>query len=565
MAFIIDENAFELLNNYLEALKRKFNNEAERQEILNDIEARIAEMLSQKLANRKEVVSISEVQTIMDAMGKPEDIAGEEAEPTIADTKSTSTTTTAQPTSSAAPTYHEPVKKRLFRDADDAKVAGVIAGLCHYFGINDPVWLRIIAVLLIFVTKGGIIPLYLLLVIVVPKALTASEKLQMKGEPININTIEKEIKDSVTRTGESVSKFIKDDTFFERAGSATVNIAKVILRIFIGGILLVAIGLLMAVIVLFVTSFIVGNSQVNELSHFIVDGRNTITIASFGFLLFFGAPLASIIHHALRVFTGSRSRTPWLGRTLFVAWITGVILLTLTGYRTAINFRNNGSVQNQTVLMQPAGTLYVQLSDATGKPVNRDEEEENEDFNVDEDGVFINGKNIKDLDKIPVGKPALEIMASEGDSFYIQKVITSKGRNKPDANVHANETIYTYSQTDSVLNLSPYLYIDKKGKWRAQNIKIRIAIPEGKQIRFAHNIDFWTAVVKGDRNYDDTYFANTTWTVEKGKVKCIAGENHFNASKEDKVEEEDTTEPSVKSDKKNAKDSDNEDDKDQDY
>ena len=78
MAFIIDENAFELLHNYLEALKRKFSNETEREEILNDIEARIGEMLNQKLADRKEVVGVAEVQDVMDAMGKPEDIAGEE-------------------------------------------------------------------------------------------------------------------------------------------------------------------------------------------------------------------------------------------------------------------------------------------------------------------------------------------------------------------------------------------------------------------------------------------------------------------------------------------------------
>ena len=75
MAFIIDENAFELLHNYLEALKRKFSNETERDEILNDIESRIGELLNQKIADRKEVVSVAEVQAVMDAMGKPEDIA----------------------------------------------------------------------------------------------------------------------------------------------------------------------------------------------------------------------------------------------------------------------------------------------------------------------------------------------------------------------------------------------------------------------------------------------------------------------------------------------------------
>jgi phage shock protein PspC (stress-responsive transcriptional regulator) len=77
----------------------------------------------------------------------------------------------------------------LFRDPDDAKVSGVISGLCHYFGINDPVWLRIAAVILIPLTSGSIILVYLLMAIVVPKANTSAEKLQMKGEPINISTI----------------------------------------------------------------------------------------------------------------------------------------------------------------------------------------------------------------------------------------------------------------------------------------------------------------------------------------------------------------------------------------
>ena len=74
----------------------------------------------------------------------------------------------------------------------------MISGLCHYFGIADPTWARIAAVILIPLTSGSIILLYLLMLIVVPKAYTSAEKLQMKGEPINISTIQKEIKDSMT-------------------------------------------------------------------------------------------------------------------------------------------------------------------------------------------------------------------------------------------------------------------------------------------------------------------------------------------------------------------------------
>ena len=160
LAFIIDENAFELLHNYLEALKRKFNNEAERAEIMNDIEARIAEMLNQRLEKSKEVIGVEDVQFVTDAMGKPEDIAGEETEEGGATT--TGSTQSATTTSSAATA---PVKKRLFRDPDDAKVGGVISGLCHYFGIADPVWMRIAALILIFFTSGTILLVYILLLV----------------------------------------------------------------------------------------------------------------------------------------------------------------------------------------------------------------------------------------------------------------------------------------------------------------------------------------------------------------------------------------------------------------
>ena len=210
IAFIIDENAFEFLHNYLEALKRKFNNEAERTEIINDIESRIAEMLNERLQSRKEVIAIEDVQFVTDAMGRPEDIAGEE--PAETGNGASQNSASATTTSSAA---SAPVKKRLFRDPDDAKIGGVISGLCHYFGIADPTWMRIAALVFIYFTAGTIILIYFLLLIIVPKAQTAAEKLQMKGEPININTIEKEIKEAASKAGESVNEFMHDQNIIE--------------------------------------------------------------------------------------------------------------------------------------------------------------------------------------------------------------------------------------------------------------------------------------------------------------------------------------------------------------
>jgi hypothetical protein len=127
-------------------------------------------------------------------------------------------------------------------------------------------------------------------------------------------------------------------------------------------------------------------------------------------------------------------------------------------------------------------------------------------------------------------------MPSSNDSFYVQKIIGTRGRNKGDALTNSGYVIYNFSQTDTVLNLPAYLELDKNGKYRAQDLKLRIAVPEGKHIRFADNIDRWHATVKGDGSFDDTYFANTTWTTKNGKVVCVKGENHSNGEEEDKFE-----------------------------
>ena len=176
--------------------------------------------------------------------------------------------------------------------------------------------------------------------------------------------------------------------------------------------------------------------------------------------------------------------------------------------------------------MQPAnGTLFVQLTDTLGNKLSsEDDDDENYNFNINQNGVVINGVSIDEMERIPIGEPWLQLMPSTNDSFYVQKSITTRGKHKGDALTNSGYVIYNFSQTDTVLNLPAYLELDKNGKYRFQEMKIRIAIPEGKHISFADNIDQWRATVKGDGSFDDTYFANTTWTTQNGKVICVKGE-----------------------------------------
>lgn len=519
MAFTIDENAFEILFNYLETLKKKFSNEAERKEILNDIEARIAEMFSERLGNRKEVIGIEEVEYVIAQMGKPEDIAGEETTESNAseNTSNTNTTYTGN---------RQQVQKRLYRDPDDAKIGGVIAGLCHYFGINDPVWARIAAVILIPITSGSIIFVYLLLLIIIPKALSAAEKLQMKGEPVNINTIEKEVKEAANKFSDTVSS-MDSGNFFQKLWSIVVLLAGVFFRLLAFLFILVGVFALFGVLLAFIVFAFIGTSPFNALTHLVVDESSLITLSAIGFLLFFGAPLLGLIYGGLRVLIGRGSEMRWLKWVLGASWLAGLFILLYSGVKVGTEFKTGATTKDNMVLMQPAGgNLFVQLADSTeaGWVTAHDEDDTNDDegdrthFGT----IIINGKDINDITSFKIGKPHLELMPSETDSFYLQRVVSSQGRNKGEAIKNANMVMYSFRQSDSLLNLKEHFEIPKKdGRFRAQEMTLRIAIPEGKTVRFGHNIDEWTAVVKGDSYYDDTYFANTTWTVLNGKVKCL--------------------------------------------
>lgn len=547
MAFIIDENAFELLYNYLETLKRKFKNEAERDEIINDIEARLAELLTQKMGNRKEVLSIEEVSYVIGLMGKPEDIAGDEPNTETETASNANTEANANTTSTQQNTQQQAaqprIQKRLFRDPDDAKVSGVISGLCHYFGINDPVWLRIAAVILIPLTSGSIILVYLLMAIVVPKALTSAEKLQMKGEPINISTIEKEVKDAAGRIGSSVKNTFESDDFFNKAGSYGSSAARSIVRGVFAIIGLFATAALIGVFGSFLGFAVFGTSWFNNLSNFIVDGPSSIWWFSFGFLFFFGTPLVALIYVCIRGAIGSTIRVRWLKWVLLALWISSWAMLAISVSKVSMAFKDSATIKDVYVLEQPTdSTLFVQIADstATGWEYVEDEDGDRTDWEA-----LIGNNDISELKSLRIDEPELQLMPSDNDSFYIQRIVTSRGANRQDAIKNAKTVTYAFAQTGSTINLSQYFELPKgNGKFRAQSMKIRLAIPKGKLVKFGNNIDEWAAIVKNDNSYDRTLFANTTWTTtENGKVKCLTcEEKNINSDSEEEVVTENISE-----------------------
>lgn len=181
IAFHIDEDAYSELKLYLRSLERSFAKEESAAEIMADIETRIGELLKARINDYKQVVTLNDVREVMAILGTPEDI-GEETEwssqEKISSTK-----------------YH-----RMYRDPDNRIIAGVCSGVAAYWHL-DPWLVRVIFIILAL--PGGLgIFIYAVLWIVLPEARTTAQKIEMRGDPVNIHNI----KDSVKEEFENVKK-----------------------------------------------------------------------------------------------------------------------------------------------------------------------------------------------------------------------------------------------------------------------------------------------------------------------------------------------------------------------
>lgn len=186
--FHIDDDAYEVLHSYLIALERQFTNETDYKEILSDIESRLAELFTETLANKKDVISKEDVAKIISIMGEPQDFSTEDNQSN-------------QSTKRTMSSYQS--TKRLYRDPDNRVLGGVCGGLGAYFN-SDPLLFRILFIIIFFGFGSGLI-IYLILWIAVPEAVTTAQKLEMRGEPITIENIKKAVREEF----ETVKKNMK--------------------------------------------------------------------------------------------------------------------------------------------------------------------------------------------------------------------------------------------------------------------------------------------------------------------------------------------------------------------
>ncbi len=513
MVFHIEEHAYEKLKKYLEAIKGYFTTSDGRDEIIQDIESRIAEMFTERVGTSRQVVVEDDVEHVINTMGKPEQVAGENAEEKIAETYSSTALGTGR-------SY-----RKLFRDPDDKVIGGVCSGIAHYLGC-DPVWIRLAFAIALFVFGSGFL-LYLLLLIIIPKAQTTAEKLEMKGQPVNIDSIKRTVQEeyddlksrytsegfrnATRRSGSAVSRF------FEMLGQIIVGAFKLFFKI-IAFILMIA---LMAILIALFISALgiagvvhVGTVPMHMTHMFLSTDQQWLVIITA--ILFLGVPILTLLYKIIRFFTKTKTENRFLNMSAGILWGIGWIMLFISIAVISKDYKVREVRRTEIPIVQPtSSTMYLELLNMNSY---REENYYDHDWDVDIDGDFT-FSNLDDT--IRIGRVKLDVVRAEGDKYELVKIVSARGNNRKVAQENTRDISYEIVQTDSVLKIDKDFLLPEKSKFRDQKIQLILKVPVGKSIHLGTETDRIFYDLKNTTNTYDGDMVGYTWTMTDRGLECI--------------------------------------------
>lgn len=329
IVFHIDDDAYDMLQIYLHEIADHFTDEAERREIMTDIEARIAELFSEKLQKNKNVINLEDVQEVIEIMGKPSQYAGEEEEETHQPK-----TDKKQPSNRA---------RRFYRDPENAILGGVSGGLSAYLNL-DVTLIRILLVILVFVGVGFVIPVYIVIWFVAPEAITAAQRLEMQGEDVTVESIKTELNNA--------RSYVQSDKFKQSAGHVGSRVGEVmqtILRIVFGlfGALLgvvgvVLVGALLVLLVVLIFEPTVMNTVAPEIfANWTVITPEKMVLLVISLILVVGCPIFLLVYWAIQLVTSKRNVSRTASLVVVVLWLAGLFMFYSIGAKTMLHLKNH--------------------------------------------------------------------------------------------------------------------------------------------------------------------------------------------------------------------------------
>jgi phage shock protein PspC (stress-responsive transcriptional regulator) len=599
----IEETAYEILQQYIDSLRRYFAHEEGRDEIISDIENRFSELFADKLKKGAPCITDEDVNAIIASMGRPEEFEGEEAGTTTGTTTGAGTSAGSGPAPGNAAggpqqgygpyTTEEPrrlyraandkvlggvcaglanylrldpavvrilfvlisfgwgfgfllyiilwivlptralvanARKRLYRNPDDRVIAGVASGLAAYFHID--VWIpRLIfalpMILGIFTSifqnvffhmfhwgghiffdgfGGSLFIVYIVLWIVLPEAITASEKLEMRGEKVDLESIKNTVKsdletfkgrakemgaemgERMQQMGQQMGQQIRQSaqSFGAEAGAAVRKsnngIGHTIGVLFKAFFLLIA-GLIAFSLIIALTAVAFSTDGLLDLKNYILDGFWQNFLAWSSFFLFLVLPVVALLTWLIRRITGMRSRRHYLGYIFATLWVIGLLSFIVLAGMVMNNFRARQHSEEEIALSQPShGSMVIRAQQPTGRIYDNDWWFENDwrhhgpFYNIGDDSILLTTVQIK-------------LLKSDDSSYHVRLLRISRGKSSGAAMDRARQIVFPVSQSDSILLLSGGFPVSKDQKFRNQQVIVAVYIPLGKKIMVDRSVN----------------------------------------------------------------------------
>ena len=609
----IEEPAFEELKKYIDSLRNYFANEEGREEIINDIENRIAELFSEKLKSGQSFISQTHVDAVIESMGRPEqfdELSFDNTESKTGDKQeqTTSFNYTREPKGSLFRNSNDKMlagvcsgiavyfkidatlvrvlfamltvgafgtgvllyiilwailpsrylsstelTRKLYRDAEQKAIGGVCSGIAHYF--NIPVWIpRLIFALPVLVGlfeipftvlffpvaasfSGTMFLIYIILWIVVPKALTASEKLEMKGQRVDLASIKNKVQDELSDLKKNVtenatqwestisskvgnwSKEVSESAkgFAKETSAASKSTGSRLLRFILTGIkifLLFIFSIVAISLVAAVFGIAAAANVFMPLKNFIADGNSIQWYALGTLFLFVLVPIIAIVQWLIRALIGHKTKSNIIGIAFGSLWVLGWISLIMFGVTISKQFKRTGSVSNDLAISQPtSGKLKLQFTDVEGTYYPLDPWDNDFQSNRDTDGILLS----KNEDSLLLSNIKIKLNKSRDSQFHVTVIKRSKAPSSGDAERYAEEISYSITQQDSLLVLPIAFPITQSTKFRNQQVIVEIEVPVGKEIYLDGRADelSWYNIRGGRRgliiNVDDGYDEEDQW------------------------------------------------------
>ena len=499
--FQIDDEAFRLLRDYLQAINTRFSRVQGGHETIEDIEARVAEIF-QSQRGLAGVITKENVEAMISIIGKPEDFDHSEPE-------------------TEAPIY-TPGKKRMYRNPDDYIISGVCGGLGAYLN-TDPVLFRIVFILSAMFGIGLFV--YIILWIALPKARTDSQRREMYGGSYHEARTQNRQYDKTQITGsQSYSPGYNNPSRIGNAinevFSAVGRVFYIILRIFliIIGIALVLTGFLfiLSFVMIFVFkypgAFSIDSAGVNliyfpDFLNYIVNPSTVpwiMILTSIAIIL----PMLAFIYWGVKMIFWFHARDGIFSLAGLVLWVMAIAALSIILFNEGISFAQTAKLSTETVLPDSPDTLYIM----TDHKISDLKFEKEISIPHDEYTVYIN----EDKKELYI-RPYLSVNSSYDKEIKIVVRKRSAGRTEFDAMKKIEGLRYNYSIKGDTLHMDEYFTSPAGRKWSADNIAINLYIPEGtilkldKDSRFLFHNRF--------RNESDDYFesrwesGNSSWVM----------------------------------------------------